>query len=266
MTEPAAASRRTLYDRLEERVARWLRVPPRPAVPAGSPGSVRWFQAAPGFYRYRVVQRLVKQAGALWGLVAGLAFVGFVPDEIPFSENFVWLEIAGIVAFVLQLPLSFFLVRLDFEKRWYLVTDRSLRIREGVWKVHEQTMSFANVQNLSVRQGPVQRFFGISDLQVRSAGGGGKGDGGKGDDGEKKDLHLAFFRGVSNAEEIRDLILVHLRGLRGSGLGDPEDEVEEAARPRAVAAGPPDADAVAAARELLAEASALRTALASAPR
>lgn len=266
MTEPAAASRRTLYDRLEERVARWLRVPPRPAVPAGSPGSVRWFQAAPGFYRYRVVQWLVKQAGALWGLVAGLAFVGFVPDEIPFSEHFVWLEIAGVVAFVLQLPLSFFLVRLDFEKRWYLVTDRSLRIREGVWKVHEQTMSFANVQNLSVRQGPVQRFFGISDLQVRSAGGGGKGDGGKGDDGEKKDLHLAFFRGVSNAEGIRDLILVHLRGLRGSGLGDPEDEVEEAARPRAVAAGPPDADAVAAARELLAEASALRNALSSAPR
>ncbi len=266
MSEPAAASRRTLYDRLEERVARWLRVPPRPAVPAGSPGSVRWFQAAPGFYRYRVVQWLLKQAGALWGLIIGLAFVGFIPDEIPFSENFIWLEIAGVVAFVLQLPLSFFLVRLDFEKRWYLVTDRSLRIREGVWKVHEQTMSFANVQNLAIRQGPIQRLFGISDLQVRSAGGGGKGDAGKGDDGEKKDLHLAFFRGVSNAEEIRDLILGHLRGLRGSGLGDPEDEMEAAPRPRTVTAGPPDANAVAAARELLAEASALRSALSRAPR
>lgn len=268
MTRPAAASRRTLYDRLEERVARWLRVPPRPAVPAGSPGSVRWFQAAPGFFRYRIVQWLLKQAGALWGLVAGLAFVGFVPDEVPFSEHFIWIETVGFVAFALQLPLSFFLVRLDFEKRWYLVTDRSLRIREGVWKVHEQTMSFANVQNLSIRQGPLQRFFGISDLQVRSAGGGGKGDGGKGDDGEKKDLHLAFFRGVANAEEIRDLILGHLRGLRGSGLGDPEDELEEAAPrravpSRAVSAGTSDAAAVAAARELLAEASALRAALGS---
>lgn len=263
MTGPAAASRRTLYDRVEERVARWLRVPPRPAAPAGSPGSVRWFQAAPGFFRYRVVQWLLKQAGALWGLFIGLAFVGFVPDEISFSEHFVWIEIVGVVTFVLQLPLSFFLVRLDFEKRWYLVTDRSLRIREGVWKVHEQTMSFANVQNLSIHQGPLQRFFGISDLQVRTAGGGGKGDAGKGDDGEKKDLHLAFFRGVANAEEIRDLILGHLRGLRGSGLGDPEDELEEPGPPLAAASGASDAAAVAAAREVLAEASALRAALAS---
>ena len=41
------------------------------------------------------------------------------------------------------------LVRLDFEKRWYLVTDRSLRVREGVVNVREMTIMFANIQNIS---------------------------------------------------------------------------------------------------------------------
>lgn len=261
MPEPSAARRRGLYGRLQAAVARWLRVPPPPAVPAGSPGSVRWFQAAPGFLRYRTLHWGLAQVGAVWGLVAGFTMVGYVPEEVPFHSYLHWAELAGVAIFVLQLPLSYFLVRLDFENRWYLMTDRSLRIREGVLKVHEQTMSFANLQNLSIRQGPLQRLFGISDLQVRTAGGGGKADAGKGGDGEKKDPHLAFFRGVANAEAIRDLILGHLRRIGGSGLGDPDDEGPEPA-PLAggevAAAGPADEEAIAAARELLAEAAALR--------
>lgn len=244
------------YGRMKDLAARWLRVPPPPAVPAGSPGSVRWFQAAPGYFRYRVAHWVLKQIGALWGLVVGIAFVGFIPESVPFSERFYWLEVAGVAAFVLQLPFSLFLVRLDFDHRWYLATDRSLRIREGVVKVHEQTMSFANLQNLSIRQGPVQRLFGIADLQVRTAGGGGKGDAGQGAESDEKNPHLAFFRGVSNAEEIRDLILGHLRRLEGSGLGDPDEEGDDGAPSTA-----PPSGALAAARELLAEARALRDAL-----
>lgn len=250
----------SVYARAKELASRWLRIPPPPAVPAGTPGSVRRFQAAPGYFRYRVASWGLKQIGALWGLIVGLTMVGFIPEELPFADVFGWLEmvrwieIAGIAAFVLQLPFSLFLVRLDYDNRWYLVTDRSLRIREGVVKVHEQTMSFANLQNLSIRQGPVQRLFGIADLQVRTAGGGGKGDSGNEPEGDAKNLHLAFFRGVSNAEEIRDLLLAHLRRLKGSGLGDP-DEVE----PEPVPVPTQPSDALAAARELLAEARALRS-------
>ncbi len=36
------------------------------------------------------------------------------------------------IAFVVQLPLTLLPIILDCELRWYVVTDRSLRIREGV--------------------------------------------------------------------------------------------------------------------------------------
>ena len=46
-----------------------------------------------------------------------------------------------------------------------------------MFKVQEKTMTFSNVQNVSIRQGPMQRLFGIADLEVRTAGGGSSSDG-----------------------------------------------------------------------------------------
>ncbi len=67
---------------------------------------------------------------------------------------------------------SLALVRLNFEKRWYIVTDRSLRVREGILNVREMTVTFANIQNISISHGPVQRAIGIAELRVDTAGGG----------------------------------------------------------------------------------------------
>jgi membrane protein YdbS with pleckstrin-like domain len=248
-------------DRLRGRVARWLRIPPPPEAPAGSPESVRRFRAAPGFYRYRLLSWGLKQVGAAWGLLVGLGFVRFAPEEWFFTPWLRLAEVVGVAGFFLQLPFTAFLVGLDYRNRWYLVTDRSLRIREGVLRVREQTMSFANVQNLAIQQGPLQRLFGIADLRVRTAGGGGSSDGDK--DSEGKNLHLGFFRGVADAEGIRDLILARLRSLGGAGLGDPDEPAERAAGTVAPPGSPARdaAPALAAARELLAEAAALRQAL-----
>ena len=132
--------------------------------------------------------------------------------------------VLGILAaaiFLGQAGLTFFSLRLNYEMRWYKVTDRSLRIRAGVWSVREMTMTFANVQNITVSQGPLERLFGISDVKVDSAGGGGS----AGSHGEShgQSLHVATFRGVDNPEEIRDLMLQRLRRLRDAGLGDPDD-------------------------------------------
>lgn len=267
MAEPAAEP---ALGGVRRALARWLRVPPPPEPPAGTAESVRRFRAAPGYFRYRVVAWVFKQLGAAWGLVVGFSVLENVP-EFPFSYLLFYAEALGVAGFVAQLPFTFLLLRLDYRYRWYLVTDRSLRIREGVLHVREQTMSFANVQNLSTEQGPLQRLFGIADLKVRTAGGGGKAEGEPGES-SKKDLHLGFFRGVEDAESIRDLILGRLRGLQDAGLGDPDEPTEagertaqarpaEEAGPAGAAGGTAAAAALEAARELLAEARALRAAL-----
>lgn len=130
-------------------------------------------------------------------------------------------EILVLAGFIASLPVTYTAVRLDYELRWYLVTDRSLRIREGIYGLHEMTMSFANLQQVEVTQGPLQRLLGIADVRVQSAGGGGDESG---PDHRRTDsLHTAVFHGVDNATEIRDLILERLRLFREAGLGDPDD-------------------------------------------
>jgi hypothetical protein len=152
------------------------------------------------------------------------------------------------------------IARLDFELRWYMVTDRSLRIRYGVWKISESTMSFANIQQVIVSQGPLQRLLGLADVKVQSAGGGhGSDSDGHHSGSSSEDMHLGLFHSVTNAPEIRDLILERLRRFSESGLGDPDEK--RAIIPASPLAHATPADTLAAARELLAEAKALRISL-----
>jgi len=169
------------------------------------------------------------------------------------------LEYGGVLLYLLQIPVTYAMVRLDYEQRWYIVTDRSLRIRSGLASVLESTMSFANLQQVSVSQGPVQRLLGLADVKVQSAGGGGAGEhpATAGDS-----LHSGLFHCVEHADEIRDLILERLRLFRQAGLGDPDEGPAEGASDSA----PPPDDALVAARELLEEARALRAALVRPPR
>ncbi|HUG12671.1 MAG TPA: PH domain-containing protein [Opitutaceae bacterium] len=166
------------------------------------------------------------------------------------------LKVVGIVIYLVQIPFTYFLRRLDYELRWYIVTDRSLRLRWGVAKVTETTMSFANLQQVEMTQNPIQRLLGLADVRVQSAGGG---SGKEGNPQDEDSMHRARFHAVDNAPEIRDLILERLRRFRQAGLGDPDDpnHAEEHAPPPP----PPPGDALEAAREVLAEARALRSAL-----
>ncbi len=166
------------------------------------------------------------------------------------------LEIGGVAVFLVQMLLTFAIVRLEFEQHWYIVTDRSLRIRTGILRLQESTMSFANIQQVEIRQGPLQRLLGLADVCVRSAGGGDPGEGAQGHRREES-LHMGVFAGVSNALEIRDLILDRLRRFREAGLGDPEDQ-------RTARASPAEGEATSmtdAVAEVLAETRALRRVL-----
>lgn len=182
--------------------------------------------------------------------------------ELPaWSFPLIWaFKVIGLLLYLVQIPFTYAVRRLDFELRWYIVTDRSLRIRTGIWNVQELTMSFANLQQVVVTQGPLQGFLGLADVRVQSAGGGSGGE--RARKGSEDSLHTAVFHSVENAPEVRDLILERLRKFRASGLGDPDDHHDQVPTvvPPPVAA-PGAAGTLEAARELLAEARALRRSL-----
>ncbi len=215
-----------------------MRVPPEPHDPMGDVGSLRVFRASKSYLFYQYLAWTAKELLLL--LVFGVFITCLVGgmSEDPSIDPAVPRTIGAVAwtLFILQLFVSFFLVWLDYEMRWYKITDRSLRIRYGIVHVREHTVTFANIQNMSVTQGPLQRLFGIADLKVDTAGGGGSAaaaSAGAGFHGgllglavqaqaqqNMLNLHQAVFRGVDNAEEIRDLMVVRLRRVRDSGLGE----------------------------------------------
>ncbi len=178
---------------------------------------------------------------------------------------FFWIMLAeavGLAVFVVQFFWSLGALWLDYTQRWYMVTDRSLRLRWGIVKIQETTMSFANLQHVTVKQGPLQRLLKLADVEVRSAGGGSGGN-----EMEQKDqMHRSVFHAVENAAEIRDLILARLKRFRQAGLGEPDDPNDHGPAPAveiaAAAAGEGVGDdGIAAAQAVLAEVRALREAL-----
>ena len=180
-----------------------------------------------------------------------------LPGRIPGDALF-WIklgEMLGLIAFGIQFFWSLLAVRIDYAQRWYMVTDRSLRLRWGVVRIQETTMSFANLQQVSVHQGPLQRLLKIADVEVRSAGGGSGEEESGGDS-----MHRSVFHAVENAPEIRDLILARLQHFRQAGLGEPDD-AQDVAPAKPVEERESTDETLDAAQELLAEARELRSAM-----
>ena len=214
-----------MYEALKARLLWLLKVPPEPLDPMGDVRTLRVFRAAPGYWRYMAVGWLLTEVVVLIGILAADVPLAILGSTSTVAGILVAIAIAGtLLVFVVQLAITYFSLRLSYEMRWYKVTDRSLRIRTGVWNVSEMTMTFDNIQNITVTQGPLERLFGISDVRVTTAGGGEAAAQKKGGHGVGQNLHLGVFRGVDNPDEIRDLMLSRLRRLRDTGLGDPTDD------------------------------------------
>jgi membrane protein YdbS with pleckstrin-like domain len=203
-----------MIDWLQNEILIMMKVPAEPQPPEGSAGSARVFRPGRNYYRWRVALWLSANAG---GLIL-LATVLFALSR-PIQGGPPWSRYAAeasmvllVTAFAVSAFFTFLQQRMNYELRWYVITDRCLRIRSGILNVHEITTTFANIQEVRLSTGPLQKLLGLSDVEVHSAGGGsGKGS---------SDSHVARFEGVDNASEIRDFILLRLRQYRDSGLGE----------------------------------------------
>jgi membrane protein YdbS with pleckstrin-like domain len=287
---------------VRSRLLRLLRLSERPDPPPGSDDSLLVFRASRRVFQLKAAGWALKQGLALLGILVSFALLDaidavgqpqgwlaetitqLVPPEgreiqrrilevnsrvVGFFRAFEYLALG---LFAANLWVSWLLLKLDWEERWYMVSEESLRIREGLFRTHERTMTVANIQNLRIRRNPVQKLLGIADLEVQTAGGGaGSGTKNRLEGGQHDDLHVGRFRGIDDAEALRDRIQASMLRHRGSGLGDPDERHEEPSLP------PPAAVVAGASRhsggpllnacdELLREARALRQTIETLPR
>jgi membrane protein YdbS with pleckstrin-like domain len=231
---------------LHKNILHLMKVPAEPQPPDGSAGSARVFRSGRNYYRWRLALWFSANVGALTLLAAVLFGLAQPIKAGPPRSQYIAevLMVLLVTAFIVSAFFTFLQQRMNYELRWYVVTDRCLRIRSGILNVHEITTTFANIQEVRLSSGPLQKLLGLADVEVHSAGGGST----KG----SSDSHVARFEGVDNAPEIRDFILVRLRQYRDSGLGE-----KDQSRSLAFSDG-----SQAAAQTVLTEARALRAALA----
>jgi membrane protein YdbS with pleckstrin-like domain len=131
-----------------------------------------------------------------------------------------------LIVAILPDVLAFVALHLRYDTTWYVMSDRSLRIRRGIWVIRETTITFENVQNVELKQGPLQRHFGFANLIVQTAGGGGAAT----KEGQTNP-HVGLIEGVADAQRIRDVIMTRVRRSRRAGLGDERlDEIDSNTR------------------------------------
>lgn len=215
VVEKAAAK---FYEGFWGILTRWFKVPSKPpSLPVRAEEKMDSFRPAPGFLRYLkfkfwVLLTLIDTGiiGIWIVLTIALPLVGFL--------------LTPLVLAVAILPdvFAYLAIHLRYDTTWYVMTERSLRIRRGIWVINEITITFENIQNVTIKQGPLQRYFGISDIKVHTAGGGSTQQGSHGT--ETGFSHQGLLEGLADARTIRDLILKRLQQSKSAGLGDDEEE------------------------------------------
>jgi membrane protein YdbS with pleckstrin-like domain len=157
-----------------------------------------------------------------WGGVAVVLLASLIlPFVLALSDQSDggWLWVLTIVETVLLIFGSLFAylaIHLRFDTMWYVFSDRSMRLRRGIWVIRESTITFENIQNVKVTQGPLQRFFGIANIVVETAGGGGA----QQEPGSGMGMHVGLIEGVAEAASIRDSIMNRVQRTKTTGLGD----------------------------------------------
>ncbi len=212
MKEHVDRASRWIYSGIWAVLVRWFRVPDQPpTLPGGTADVARSFRPAEGFLRY-----LKFYFWFLLVLMDGLIFIGWIAIMVAWPLAGVLLALPALALAVLPDVVAYIAIHLRYDTTWYLVSNRSMRIRRGIWLLHETTITYENIQNIRVTQGPLERYFGIGNVLVETAGGGSANQQG----GGATVMHRGLIEGVDNAHEIRDLILSRLRKTHTTGLGD----------------------------------------------
>jgi membrane protein YdbS with pleckstrin-like domain len=191
----------------------WFRVPSAPpTLPVNSGEHLESFRPSDGFLRYLKFRFWLLLFVVDIGLL--IAWLGITAASLKIG---LWLAPLALAVMIVPDIVAYVAIHLRYDTTWYVLTHRSLRIRRGIWLIHETTITFENIQNVSVESGPLERWFGIANVIVDTAGGGqSKTSHGK----PAENFHRGIIEGIDRPDEIRDLIMNRVRASRSSGLGD----------------------------------------------
>ncbi|MCJ8329022.1 MAG: PH domain-containing protein [Lentisphaeria bacterium] len=240
-----------MYKYLKKFYLGLLKVPDEASDPMGNVDSLIVFRASMKYFKFSLIIMIISRV---------VIFIILLVIEISiFSASKGMMVpllffILFLVLFTYSAVSGYVFLRLRYEMHWYKVSDRSMRIRQGIYTVREMTLTFANIQNISITKGPIQRMLGIGTLKVQTAGGGG-GATQQAKGGHLIDMHTGYFRNIDDPESVRDMLLERLKNYKDGNLGPLVEEAPEEQK-----AGPPDLPLESFLADLITEAKGMRAA------
>lgn len=124
------------------------------------------------------------------------------------------LIVSVIFWIVFLLPTSF--VFLWIEKYYPTISfelrESEIVVREGVWFKNVYTVPYRQITNVTTKQGPIYRHFGLGKVEIQTAGHSATGGGFSSEKPE------ASIFGVERFEEIRDIIIDIVKGSKSTRI------------------------------------------------
>lgn len=218
-----------MIERGKQKLLQALKIPEVPHIPPDEEGHAEIFRPGTPYLLYLRLFWLPKQVLGLLAL-AGSAFwwhdwflrstsrLGFFTPETWYTI-YLATETIAVIAFVGQALATWIALRWNYERRFYVLTDRCLRIQEGTWTFHERTFTLSRLQQVSLQQNPLQRLLGLSDIVVTTAGGGSKSKDEE-SGGMEESLHKGHLCGLVNPIPVREHLVARMKAHLDGGLGD----------------------------------------------
>ncbi len=123
--------------------------------------------------------------------------------------------IVGIPLLPIYLVVAPILINKYFDRLSAELTTRALRFEKGVLFHVERTIPLDKIQDLTFKEGPLLKYFGLSILKVETAGGSGQG---------QADLTLI---GIRDASDFRSRVLEQRDNVTDNKYSSSSSETEE---------------------------------------
>lgn len=143
---------------------------------------------------------------------AGLPLMAFIAEssgETTIALTFLSYLAFGLVGFPVM---GWIFAKLTYKYYKYELREDGFRKEHGIiWKKYV-TIPYDRIQNVDIYRGVIARIFGLSDLQIQTAGGISTSSYGAFSEGRLPGLSAA------DAEKLRDEVIKRARHHRGQGL------------------------------------------------
>lgn len=145
---------------------------------------------------------IVILAGFVWWMVPVVVLAFLIDVWIGFAT-----ALSSFVPLIIAVAVVLYWIPRFYSSIKYVLDDDDVTVTRGVWWKTKSVVPYNRITNINIYQGPISRRFGLAKLAIQTAG-----FSGVSSSGHK--TAEAELIGIRNFEEIKDLIIGLVRGMK----------------------------------------------------